>query len=281
MVGRPRDTPIDRRTEWMKAQGCCPAAILPPDEVPDDEPYVECIDGEKTTCTGTGPDGTVYTGTKTCDGGAWGNCIPNKEDEKGDNCSKGSVPSNSKVNVKSGNLYHDQDVGILNFSYNSIDANDGSLGKKWTHNFNRRITEQSGDNTLIFDADDGNVFLFTLAGGIYYARESSSEKSQITKNADGTFTRTLKNGTVETYNSAGKLTSVTERSGRTTTLTYSGNDLISITDAAGRITNLTNSSGKITAITNSAGQTYTLAYTNGLLASITDPVGQCLAIYLR
>jgi RHS repeat-associated protein len=269
--GAPEGVLRDLRTPAMKAAGCCPAALLPPDEVPDDEPYVECIDGEKTTCTEIGPDGKEYTGTKTCNGGAWGDCEPNKEDETGNNCSVGSVKSNSKVNVKSGNLYHDQDVGTFTFSYNGIDNNEGTLGKKWTHNYNQQITLHSDNNTLLFDADDGNAFLFTLSGSIYYPRESSSEKSQIIKNADGTFTRALKNGTIETYNTDGKLTSVTERNGKTTALTYSGNDLVSITDANGRTTNITNSDGKITAITNPAGQTYTLAYTNGLLAAISDP----------
>ena len=269
--GGPENTPIDRRTAAMKAQGCCPAALLPPDEVPDDDPYVECIDGEKRVCTETGTDGTVYTGTKTCVGGAWGDCEYETND-KGNGCEI-SKDMGSSANVKSGNLYHDQYVGIFTFSYNGIDTYDGHLGKKWTHNFNQRLTAKSDNVTLVLDANDGNVFYFKLSGGIYYPENKSGDTSSIIKNADGTFTRTLKNGTVETYNSTGKLTSVTERSGRTTTLTYSGNDLVSITDAAGRTTNLTNSSGKITAITNPAGQTYTLSYTDGLLASITDPSG--------
>lgn len=183
-----------------------------------------------------------------------------------------NIPANSTANLKSGNLYHDQEVGKLTLSYNSIDTYDGPLGKKWTHNYDLKLTAVTGNATLILKTEDGNVIYFHLSGSVYYPDAISGDTSQIVKNANNTYTRTLKNGTIQQYNTAGLLTSITDRNSNTTTLTYSGGNLASITDQNNRTTTITTTSGKITAITDPLNRTYSLTYTNGLLTVITDPL---------
>jgi RHS repeat-associated protein len=190
----------------------------------------------------------------------------------------GSPPSiivciNSSTNLKSGNLYHDQNAGILTLSYNSLDPDNGPVGLKWTHNYNVQLTALSDNATIVLKTEDGNIINFRLSGGVYYPEAISGDTSQIIKYANGTYTRTTKNGTAYNFNSSGSLTSIIDRNSNTTTLTYSGNDLASVTDPAGRTTTVTAAGGKITSITDPGGRTYSLAYTNGILSSVTDPLG--------
>ncbi len=198
---------------------------------------------------------------------------PDKESNcKGNTCPQNSLPIGSSANFKSGNLYHSQDVGKLTLSYNSIDTIDGSLGKKWTHNYNRKLTGLSDNQTITLIMDDGNLFYYRLSGGIFYPEAITGDTSQIVKNANGTYTQTTKLGTVYQYDTTGKLTGITDRNSRTTTLTYSGTDLSSITDFNGRTTTITNTSGLITGITDPMGRTHTIGYTSGYITSITDPL---------
>ncbi len=191
--------------------------------------------------------------------------------DTGDPCNN-SVPAESSANLASGNLYHSQKVAGLAFSYNSIDPYSGPLGKGWTHNFNLSITPQS-NGTLLLKTGDGNNFYFSLAIGIYTPAAGNGDTSTIVANTGGSYTRTQKNGIVQTFNSVGNLTSITDRDGRTATLAYSGGNLTSVTDPNGRVTIFTSSSNKITSITTPNGGVYTLAYSGEYLSSITDPLG--------
>ncbi|MDA2912210.1 hypothetical protein MYX04_14925, partial [Nitrospiraceae bacterium AH_259_D15_M11_P09] len=79
--------------------------------------------------------------------------------------------------------------------------------------------------------------------------------STLVQNPDGTFTRTLKDGTQTQFDTQGLQTAVIDRNGNTTTYTY-------------------DAEGHLTTITDPAGQVTTLTYSGGLLASITDPPGR-------
>jgi len=182
------------------------------------------------------------------------------------------IPSESSANFKSGNLYHDQRVGKLTLSYNSIDTYEGPVGKKWTHNYNIRLTALSDNATLVLNTEDGNIIYFHLNSGIYYPDAVSGDTSTIVKNVDNTYTRTLKNGTIQTFNTAGLLTSITDRNSNITTLTYNSSDLTSIIDQNNRTTAITTTDGKITAITDALGRTHTITYTDSIITAITDPL---------
>jgi RHS repeat-associated protein len=226
----------DIRTSLLKGAGCCPAALL---------------------------TGGAGTGLGTNDIGG-----------SGPQCSASpNVRSNSSANIKSGNLYFSQDAATLILTYNSIDQNNGPVGKKWTHNFNLKLTPLSDNSTLVLKGDDGNIIYFRLSGGVYYPEAISGDTSRIIKYSDNTYARTTRNGVIYLFDSSGSLTAITDRNSNTTMLAYSGNDLASITDPHGRTTTLTTIDGLITTIAGPGQRIYNLAYFNGMLASITDPRG--------
>ena len=189
----------------------------------------------------------------------------------------------SAANLNSGNLYHSQTLFqiqnprlALDFtiSYNSNDGSTAPLGKGWTHNYNLSITENP-DTSLSLKKPDGDVTYFYLSNGTYYPSAQSSDHSTIIKNADGTYTQTLKDNTTYLFNSSasggGKLFQIKDRNNNTTTLTYAGSDLSGITDSTGRIINITFSNGKILSITDPANRVYTFTYSGDSLTAITDP----------
>ncbi|TAN44457.1 MAG: hypothetical protein EPN22_06615, partial [Nitrospirae bacterium] len=192
-------------------------------------------------------------------------------DDIGNQCSI-STPMGSSANLKTGNLYHDQAVGGLTLSYNSLDPYKGVLGKGWTHNYNLFITPQN-DGSLALKAEDGNNIIFKSSNGAYYPEPKTGDTTYIIKNTDGTYTRRHKDGKTETYNPSGKITSISDMNSNTTTLTYTGSDLTTITDPNGRTIYLTVNSGRITAITDISGRTYAISYNGDHLSSTTDSEG--------
>ena len=102
----------------------------------------------------------------------------------------------------------------------------------------------------------------------------SRDTSTIVKNADGSCTRTTKYAKVYNFNSSGQLTSIVDRNGNTTTLTYTGSNLTGITDSTGRTAVLSVSGGKITSVTDFSNHTWSISYSAaGSVFSIADPLG--------
>ena len=124
-----------------------------------------------------------------------------------------------------------------------------------------------------------------------------NDYSLIVRNADGTYTRTFKDGvkinfnaeglhtstvdrngntTAYSYNQSGLLTSITDPTGLVTTFGYDGNGrLSSITDPAGRTTQVNiDAQGNLASITNADGTGVSYTYdANHLLVGKTDPRG--------
>ena len=151
--------------------------------------------------------------------------------------------------------------------------NNNILGQKWTHNYYLHLTALGDNLTLQLQNGDGNIIYFRKSDTTYYPDAISGDHSWIVKNANGSYTRTAKDGTVHEFDNNGLLSSIRDRNGKTTSLTYSSGNLSSITDQNGRITSITTTSGRITAITDPMGRTYTLTYTGSFLTAITDPLG--------
>jgi len=136
-------------------------------------------------------------------------------------------------------------VGQLNGGRIVVTAQDPEF-----HNFFGRTDQDQADfvsNAIIFAAGD-QAQIDTFVG-------PPGDFATLAKNTDGTFTRTLKEGTRYEFNAQGLQTAVVDRNGNTTTYAYDG-------------------SGNLTTITDPAGQVTTLSYSGNRVSSITDPGGR-------
>ena len=134
--------------------------------------------------------------------------------------------------------------------YNSQTMLAGVMGTNWQNNWERQLIINS--STLITVVrPDGQQLSFTKSGGNWIADSDVTPKLA----ASGTnYTLTLLNGTIETYDSTGNLTTVAQSNGYTQTLTYT--------------------TGKLTSVTDNQNRTLTFSYdTNDLLVTMTDPDG--------
>jgi RHS repeat-associated protein len=209
--------------------------------------------------------------------------------------------TNSSISDSNGNLIERLNIsGITGGSganivftavYNSYNADysraqlDTVMGYGWTHSYNIFLFDQLGA-MFRFDGD-GRVTRYGLGtGGTYIAQTGTFET--LVKNPDGTFKLAQKDQTV--YNFASipntpffvggpvwRLTSIVDRNGNQTTLTYTAGNLTSITNAYGRSLSLVyNAQNHLVSVTDPIPRVTTFQYdsTGHRLVSITDPNGK-------
>ncbi|MBM3149476.1 MAG: hypothetical protein FJZ88_05535, partial [Chloroflexi bacterium] len=127
----------------------------------------------------------------------------------------------------------------LERTYNSITpsvTSDGPFGYGWTHAYALTNTQET-TSTVMVKNQDGRLDRFTDAGSGNYTPPPGTFNT-LTKNPDGTYTLVHKDQTRYNFNLQGRLATIVDKNGNTTTLTYTGNDLTQITDSAGRLTTL-------------------------------------------
>lgn len=146
-------------------------------------------------------------------------------------------------------------------TYSSLAAGAGkgsSLGPGWTFNYNMSLAIDSGSGTATVRAGNGSETVFTTDGATYAAPPRVLAK--LVKNADGTFTYTVRKRTIYTFSTAGKLTQIADLDGEKTTLAYNGTSgrLQTATDGAGRtLTFGFDANGKLSTVADSTGRTVT------------------------
>ena len=131
----------------------------------------------------------------------------------------------------------------------------------------RRLTTNrlaSTDNTIVrLNQGDGRAVYFSRPAGSsgVFTELIGDLHEQIAQGSSG-FTLTMKGGSSEQFDTSGKLLSLTDRNGNTTSLTYDVNGhLSSVSDPFGRVlTVTTNANGQATAISDSLGMVATYAY---------------------
>jgi len=168
------------------------------------------------------------------------------------------------VNPTNGNLvYQEIDLQIpgrgpevnLTRTYNSRKSSfKGLFGYGWITNLEATLVDSgSGPITLIDEDNTRHIFGekvgggYETAGGIYL---------DLVKNADGSYTITETDGTKSNFNSSGKISSIVDTNGNTTTFVY---------DAASKLTKIQDASSR---------STITAYGTNGYVSSVTDPAGR-------
>jgi YD repeat-containing protein len=200
----------------------------------------------------------------------------------------------SKVQVET--VYRGAGVGPLveQLIYNSQSLNDqfamwtGMFGKGWKGNFERKIN--GGTAVARAQRPNGRELSFRApaSGNVYVPDADITDQLQHFTDSSGNTTSwkylVAADDSTELYDSAGKLVSITDRAGLTTTLAYSTATtpvqiapltglLIGVTNHFGRsLSYLYDSLGRIASMTDPAGGTYAFGYdANGHLASITFP----------
>jgi RHS repeat-associated protein len=155
----------------------------------------------------------------------------------------------------------------------SVNSINSPFGSGWGIAGWQELVENSDDSVLLIDGD-GSELVFdksTTAGGGYVS--PPGDFSKLEKLADGTFTRTLTDKTVYSFNAAKRLALVKEANGNETKYLYDATgQLTQIIDAAGLITKFTYASGKVSQIEDPAGRLTKLEYDGaGNLQKIVDP----------
>lgn len=158
----------------------------------------------------------------------------------------------------------------------SVNTINSPFGSGWGIAGWQELVENSDSSVLLIDGD-GSELVFdksTQAGGGYVS--PPGDFSKFDKLTDGTFRRTLKDKTVDSFNADKRLVSVKEANGNETKYTYnSSGELSQIIDVAGLITKLTYANGKVSQIEDPAGRLTKLEYDNsGNLQKIVDPDNQ-------
>ncbi|MDV8147433.1 polymorphic toxin-type HINT domain-containing protein [Arthrobacter sp. B10-11] len=193
----------------------------------------------------------------------------------------GAAPVGSQadpVNTAIGALVHSEsDLGLasktgslsVNRFYTSADATEGPFGRGWSLGYDIRLTVLGTEAVL--KAGTGQRIKFTQnLDGSFTA--PSGATSGLVRNPDGTFTVTTRSGLVHAFDTAGRLTGLTDGSGRGPTYTYDGGGRLTQVTDGNRSISFTwdTATGRITGAQTSAGQSVTYSYTGGLLTGATN-----------
>jgi YD repeat-containing protein len=239
--------------------------------VSDPVPGVVCAPADPSECDThfCNPPPFPPPGCTKCQGGFGITLYAIDERPEVRTCGQGPSPHIGKpINVMNGNVWFDQTDAVvqgvsgLGFvrSYNSLNAADNvssSLGRGWSHSYGRGLIFPPATPKIIkLREDDGEVVYFEDEDSdlLFQALVPTSESSSLTK-AGNTYTRNFRAGGSEVYDAQGRLLSVVDAAGNTTTLSRDG-------------------AGRLTSVTDPGSRALTLGYdASGRLVTLTGPMG--------
>jgi RHS repeat-associated protein len=172
-------------------------------------------------------------------------------------------------------------------SDNSAQAILGRFGRGWKDSYDIRLTGNwvvGGAGRLVMpDEQTGRLFSYvrTDADGTLVFGTSATVGQLgdvVRKTTSGIVDYRRASGDVMRFDSGGRLISMIDRNGNTTTLSYTGSNLTQITDPVGRALTLGyDSSSRINVVTDPLGRswhyTYDPSIAFGILSTVTDPLG--------
>ncbi|MFI5460085.1 MAG: hypothetical protein ACHRXM_32095, partial [Isosphaerales bacterium] len=146
------------------------------------------------------------------------------------------------------------------------------FGGGWELQGLEKITSASGG--VILGLGDGGDSLwfsgsFGAGGGTY--TDQAGEFSALVLNANGTYARTLTDGTQITFDSSGNETATIDTNGLHVTFSYSGGNLQTITDPYSKVVTFTYSGGYLQTIKDPASGITTFTHTGASLTGVTLP----------
>ncbi len=160
----------------------------------------------------------------------------------------------------------------LRRSYSSTQRRVGPLGRGWTHSYDLAI-ERDASGRLLVRNETGFLVPFEVdaeTGAISAPPGITSELARV----EGGYELTRRDGTVISFDSAGRATALTDRNGLATELEYDrSNRLISVTDAVGRRLSLDWDGNHLVGARLPDGRSVSYRYEDGLLVEVTDVRG--------
>ncbi len=201
-----------------------------------------------------------------------GKCSPTKDlgcpnEKRGNPCDPATGNKyQSEVDIPSSD-----NVPGFTRSYNSQFPYDVGIGFGWTSSFHAAL-EIVSTTTLLVRQGTGRGERFTKnASGLWVG--DADTKVALTQDTSG-YTLAHDTGEVERYDAAGRLLSVIDRAGKTTSYAYDANPrLIMVTAPFGHTLSFGyDETGHLSSVTDSAGATYRYSYdANNNLAQVTHP----------
>jgi RHS repeat-associated protein len=158
------------------------------------------------------------------------------------------------------------------------------FGRGTTHNYDIKLTgtfAQGGTGRVkMAEQVTGRLFSFNAARSslrgltVFTSRSTTRQLAdEVQRLSNGNLVYRRRDGSSMIFNSAGRLTSMTDTNNNTVSLSYSGNNLTSVSDAVGRSLNFTyDGSGRITRVTDPLGRNWDYTYTSGVLTQVKDPL---------
>ncbi|MBI2863853.1 MAG: RHS repeat protein, partial [Chloroflexi bacterium] len=158
-------------------------------------------------------------------------------------------------------------------SYNSMSTYTGTLGYRWIHGYEMKLSTEITP-TAIVRYGSGGTARFVKSGGSFTSPPGNFDT--LTENGDGSYTLATKGQIRYQFpTGGGALQSIGDRNNITTTLSYSSGLLNTVTDPGGRsITFTYNLDNRISQVTDPAGRTVQYGYgAAGDLIAVIDTVG--------
>jgi YD repeat-containing protein len=163
------------------------------------------------------------------------------------------------------------DFGLVSRTYNSSEFSSGMFGQGWNFAFEGKIANYSRKFLLstgwVESVSVANTKIVTIGGNEHYLFEQSGssftalDSRHVLQSVSGGGWKLIKKDKTEYgFNSSGYLTSIKDKYENVTAIT-------------------TDTSGKVTGITQPSGRTYTVNYTSGTVSSIVDNAGQRTVSY--
>ncbi|MGE5398715.1 MAG: DNRLRE domain-containing protein [Chitinophagales bacterium] len=195
---------------------------------------------------------------------------------------------NNNVHIANGNLmlsYSDVNIpgrGIpatITRTYNSRSTyDDGNFGYGWNSELDMKITPVAKGPIQYIDLDRTVHYFEQQTDGTYTSPPGLF--LTLIKNGDNTYTITEKSGLKYNFSSAGLLTSITDARGNNLTYTYTSGKVTTITDPSGRTTAIVyGGNNRVASVTDYGGRQTTYGYSAaGDLTSVTNAAGTADAI---
>jgi YD repeat-containing protein len=206
-------------------------------------------------------------------------------------CGKGGGTSGSPINLTNGNTYiQETDLRIAGLggglslvrTWNSIIPStesafqSGMFGLNWRSTYEERVFAGSGEAAgyMVYLRADGGLWYFNSSGTL---AAPTNQSATLTQQGTQSWTITFEDGEERVFSyTSGSLTALVDRNGNTTNLSYdSAGRLSTVTDPASRQLSFTyqsNSSYLVTSISSNIGVSLSYTYdSNGRLTQVTEP----------